>query len=364
MSDMNYSVVLLPGDGVGPEVTREAVRTLDLVAAKCGFTVAYDEQPVGGAAIDAQNDPLPDSVLDKCLAAHAVLLGAVGGPRWDQLTGAMRPESGLLKLRKALGTFANLRPVAVPDSLADASPLRAEAVRGTDMLVVRELTGGIYFGEPRGREPEGDHERAYNTMVYSTPEIERVAGVAFDWAGKRRRSVTSVDKANVLVVSQLWRDVVQAVHEKSFADIELQNMYIDNAAMQLVLNPRQFDVIVTGNLFGDILSDAAATLGGSLGLLPSASIGGDVGLFEPVHGSAPDIAGQEKANPIAAILSVGMMLDFFDQNRGAEAVRRGVDDALDAGARTADLCRDGHRRVSTSEMGEEIRRGILNHLKR
>jgi 3-isopropylmalate dehydrogenase len=358
MSQQTYSIVLLPGDGIGPEVTRAAVDVLDLVAGAVGFALTYAEQPVGGAAIDAHENPLPDAVLEKCLAADAVMLGAVGGPKWDHHTGAMRPESGLLKLRKSLGAFANLRPVAVPDALADASPLRAEAVRGTDMLVVRELTGGIYFGEPRGREPAGSGEKAFNTMVYTTEEIDRVARVAFDWAGKRRRHVTSVDKANVLVVSQLWRDVVEQVQQKDFADITLQHMYVDNAAMQLVLNPRQFDVIVTGNLFGDILSDAAATLGGSLGLLPSASVGGRVGLFEPVHGSAPDIAGQGKANPVAAILSGAMMLDFLGETKGANAIRHGVNQALDAGARTADLCREGHRRVSTTEMTEEILRGI------
>lgn len=362
MSPSTYTIVLLPGDGVGTEVTQEAVKVLNLTAGLANFALEYEELPVGGAAIDLHKDPLPDSVLERCLAASAVMLGAVGGPRWDHLTGAMRPESGLLKLRKALGAFANLRPVAVPDSLADASPLRADAVRGTDLLVVRELTGGIYFGEPRGREPEENGgERAYNTMVYNTEEIDRVARIAFDWAGKRRQTVTSVDKANVLVVSQLWRDVVQKLHQTEFNDIELQHMYVDNAAMQLVLNPRQFDVIVTGNLFGDILSDAAATLGGSLGLLPSASVGGPVGLFEPVHGSAPDIAGQGKANPVAAILSAGMMLDYLGETDAASAIRHGVEVALDAGARTADLCREGHRRVSTTEMGSEIRRGVTEY---
>lgn len=358
MTDNTYSIVLLPGDGIGPDVTREAVAVLELLADRCGFRLTFDECPVGGAAIDQHDDPLPDSVLEQCQSANAVFLGAVGGPKWDRLTGAMRPESGLLKLRKGLGAFANLRPVSVPDALADASPLRGEAVRGTDLLVVRELTGGIYFGEPRARESEGEHERAFNTMVYTTPEIDRVARVAFDWAVKRRRKVTSVDKANVLVVSQLWRDVVQSIHDTDFDDVDLEHMYVDNAAMQLVLNPRQFDVIVTGNLFGDILSDAAATLGGSLGLLPSASLGGPVGLFEPVHGSAPDIAGKDIANPIAAILSVGMMVDFFGEAKAAAAVRHGVNEALEAGARTADLCREGHRRVSTKEMSEEIQRGI------
>jgi len=356
MTNKSFHIVLLPGDGIGPDVTKEAVATLDMVAAAENFSITYDEQPVGGAAIDALNHPFPDAVQERCLASSAVLLGAVGGPKWDHHTGAMRPESGLLKLRKALGAFANLRPVSVPDSLAEASPLREEAVRGTDMLVVRELTGGIYFGEPRGRESDASGEKAYNTMVYTTGEVDRVARVAFEWARKRRNQICSVDKANVLVVSQLWRDVVTGLHKKEFSDTQLSHMYVDNAAMQLVLNPRQFDVIVTGNLFGDILSDAAATLGGSLGLLPSASLGGPVGLFEPVHGSAPDIAGKNIANPIAAILSAAMLLDSLGEARGAQAIRDGVQQALGAGARTADLCRAQHRRVSTSEMGEEIRR--------
>jgi 3-isopropylmalate dehydrogenase len=240
--------------------------------------------------------------------------------------------------------------VAVPDALAAGSPLREEAVRGTDLLVVRELTGGIYFGEPRGREGEGDEERAYNTMVYTASEIERVARVAFAWAGKRARRVTSVDKANVLVCSQLWRDVVTRVREAAHPEIALEHMYVDNAAMQLVLNPRQFDVIVTGNLFGDILSDAAATLGGSLGLLPSASVGGPVGLFEPVHGSAPDLAGRDMANPIAAVLSASMLLDHLGESGAAGAIRRGVDGALGAGARTADLWREGLTKMGTTAM--------------
>ncbi len=358
MSENKYHIVLLPGDGIGPEVINEAIQVLDLCASQSGFSVTYAEHPVGGSAIDQHQDPLPDFVLEDCLKADSVLLGSVGGPAWDHLTGNLRPESGLLKLRKELGAFANLRPVAVPDALANASPLRAEAVRGTDLLVVRELTGGIYFGEPKGRETRDGQEVAYNTMIYSSSEVDRVARIAFEWAAKRRGKVTSVDKANVLVVSQLWRDVVQTLHKNSFQDIQLEHMYVDNAAMQLVLNPRQFDVIVTGNLFGDILSDAAATLGGSLGLLPSASIGGSVGLFEPVHGSAPDIAGKSIANPIAAILSASMLLDFLGEAQAAAAIRHGVEGALENGARTADLCREEHRRVSTSEMGEEIRRGV------
>lgn len=353
-----YKIVLLPGDGIGPEVTEQAVALLERISAPAGFKIDAIEEAAGGAAIDRYGHPLPDEVLQKCKQAHAVLLGAVGGPQWDHLTGELRPESGLLKLRKELGVFANLRPVSVPDALAEASPLRKEAVQGTDLLVVRELTGGIYFGEPKAREGSGAHETAYNTMRYTTMEIERVARIAFEWARKRRGKVTSVDKANVLVVSQLWRDVVQRMHDSEFNDVELNHMYVDNAAMQLVLNPRQFDVIVTGNLFGDILSDAAATLGGSLGLLPSASVGGDVGLFEPVHGSAPDIAGQGKANPIAIILSVAMFLDSVGDEKAAAAIRKGVQAALDSGARTADLWREGYTRTTTAEMAEIIMRDV------
>lgn len=350
----SYHIVLLPGDGIGPEVTAEAVRALEAVAGPCGFEVAFTEHTAGGAAIDAHGDPMPDEVIAACRASDGVFLGAVGGPKWDHLSGDMRPESGLLKLRRELGVFANLRPVSVPDALAEASPLRSEAVRGTNLLVVRELTGGIYFGTPKSREGTGDGERAWNTMIYTAPEIERVARVAFDWARKRDGRVTSVDKANVLVVSQLWRDVVTRVRQDAYPDVDLQHMYVDNAAMQLVLNPRQFDVIVTGNLFGDILSDAAATLGGSLGLLPSASVGGSVGLFEPVHGSAPDIAGQGKANPIAAILSAAMLLDHLGRGDAATAIRAGVTAALGTGARTADLWREGFRSVSTGVMADCI----------
>ncbi len=354
-----YQIVLLPGDGIGPEVTDEAVLLLEALAAAYDFTLRFTTEVAGGAAIDQDNDPLPDRVVEACLAADAVLLGAVGGPKWDHHTGAMRPESGLLKLRKSLGAFANLRPVAVPDSLATASPLREAAVRGTDLLVVRELTGGIYFGEPRGRRGVGDEEEAWNTMRYSAGEVRRVARVAFEWARKRGGRVTSVDKANVLVVSQLWRDTVTALQGAEFPDVALEHMYVDNAAMQLVLNPRQFDVIVTGNLFGDILSDAAATLGGSLGLLPSASLGGKVGLFEPVHGSAPDIAGQGKANPIAALLSVAMMLDDLGESAAAAAARSGVEAALADGLRTGDLWREGLTRASTAELGARIREHAL-----
>jgi 3-isopropylmalate dehydrogenase len=355
----SYKITLLPGDGIGPEVIAEAVKVLDATAEKRGFSVEYTTCNAGGAAIDAHNDPMPDSVVETCKASDAVLLGAVGGPKWDDLTGAMRPESGLLKIRKELGAFANLRPVTVPESLAENSPLRPEAVAGLDLFTVRELTGGIYFGQPVGEDGEGDEKKAWNTMVYSVGEIKRVARVAFEWARKRRNKVTSVDKANVLAVSRLLRDTVKALHEAEFSDVELDHMYIDNAAMQMVINPRQFDVILTGNIFGDILSDASATLGGSLGLLPSASVGGPVGLFEPVHGSAPDIAGQEKANPLAMILSVSMMLDDLGEGDGASDIRKAVEQVLDAGYRSGDLWREGNKLASTTELGNLVCEAIL-----
>ena len=354
-----YKLMLLPGDGIGPEVTEQAVRVLTEVGNKHDIQITFDEDHAGGAAIDAYNDPMPDSVVEKCKNSDGVFLGAVGGEKWDHLTGAMRPESGLLKIRAELGVFANLRPVSVPASLAAASPLREEAVQGTDMLVVRELTGGIYFGQPRDRSGSGDEETAFNTMIYSKGEVRRLARVGFEWARKRGGRVCSVDKANVLVVSQLWRDAVNELHKEEYSDVELSHMYIDNAAMQLVINPRQFDVVITGNIFGDILSDAAATLGGSLGLLPSASLGGDVGMFEPVHGSAPDIAGQGIANPIASILSMAMLLDEWDQPAAAKDIRSGVEAALNSGARTRDLVREGYTLVSTSEMTDRILEAAL-----
>jgi 3-isopropylmalate dehydrogenase len=270
----------------------------------------------------------------------------------------MRPESGLLKIRKELNVFANLRPVSVPAALADSSPLRPEAVAGVDLLTVRELVGGIYFGQPRGN----DGFEGFNTMRYTVPEIERVARVAFEWARKRRNKVTSVDKANVLDVSRLWRDTVKRLHAEEYSDVELNHMYIDNATMQVVLNPRQFDVILTGNIFGDILSDTTATLGGSLGLLPSASLGEKYGLFEPVHGSAPDIAGQGKANPVAMILSASMMLDFLGEGTAAAAIRKGYEVALAQGLRTADLWKEGSKKASTSEMADAIREAALKSL--
>jgi 3-isopropylmalate dehydrogenase len=353
-----YKITLLPGDGIGPEVVAESVKLLDAIAEKSDFSFEYTEALAGGAAIDAAGDPMPQASIDACKASDAVLLGAVGGPKWDDLTGAMRPESGLLKIRKELAVFANLRPVSIPSSLVESSPLRPGVVIGVDLLTVRELTGGIYFGQPVGN----DGFEAFNTMRYTVPEIDRVARVAFEWARKRRNKVTSVDKANVLEVSRLWRDTVKALHAKEFSDVELDHMYIDNATMQMVINPRQFDVILTGNIFGDILSDTSATLGGSLGLLPSASLGKGTGLFEPVHGSAPDIAGQGKANPIAMILSTAMMLDDLGEEKAATAIRKGLEAALGHNLRTADLCHEGYTLASTSEMGDLIRTETLRHL--
>lgn len=357
MSKPNYNIAWLPGDGIGPEVTREALRVLDAVASAYGFTVSANEYLAGGAAIDEMGEPLPEETRSACLESDAVLLGAVGGPKWADRTGDQRPESGLLALRKALGVYANLRPVMVPDSLSDASPLRSDRVAGTDVLFVRELTGGIYFGTPRGETDSG----MANTMVYSTDEIARIAHVAFQRAQRRGGHVTSVDKANVLEVSQHWRSVVSAVQEEQYPDVELRHLYVDNAAMQVVRDPRQFDVVLTGNLFGDILSDLAAALPGSLGLLPSASVGGEVGLFEPVHGSAPDIAGTGQANPIAAILSGALLLDEVDQADAARAVRQAVEATLDAGIRTGDLAESGGDAVSTSEFGQEVAERAVEH---
>ncbi len=354
MSQQNYDIAWLPGDGIGREVTEETIRVLEAVAQPHGFSLTFEEYPMGGAAIDSTGQPLPEETRQASLDAHAVLLGAVGGPKWDDTTGDQRPESGLLQLRKALGVYANLRPVTVLEHMAGGSPLRMDRVAGTDVLVVRELTGGIYFGEPRGRTTEGGEASAVNSMRYSESEIVRIARIAFEWAGKRDGRVTSVDKANVLEVSQLWREVVKRIHRTEYPEIDLNHLYVDNAAMQLVLDPKQFDVILTGNIFGDILSDLAATLPGSLGLLPSASVGGATGLFEPVHGSAPDIAGANKANPIAAILSGAMMLDELGQAEAAAAVRQGVGAALEAGYRTGDLWQEGQELASTTTMGEQI----------
>ena len=350
MSERSYHIAVLPGDGIGPEVVAQAMRSAEAAASRFGFSVGWDEQLIGGVGVDKANSPLPEQTLASCLAADAVLLGAVGGPAYDSLPSDKRPERGLLGLRKALGTFVNLRPVKVPRSLAERSPLRSHLVSGLDLLVVRELTGGIYFGRPSERV--GD--RALDTMVYTVPEVERVSRVAFEWARKRRGAVVSVDKANVLESSRLWRETVERVHADEFSDVTLAHQYVDNAAMQMVANPRQFDVILTTNMFGDILSDLGAALAGSLGLLPSASIGGVTGIFEPVHGSAPDIAGTGRANPLAAILSVSMMFVELGEVEAARAMDRAVDDVLDEGFRTADILDDTSTEVSTEIMGQLV----------
>ena len=331
-------ILVLPGDGIGPEVTREARRVLEAVARRHGPKLAFEEGLIGGAAIDARGTPLPDEVVERARGARAVLLGAVGGPKWDRMPVDARPEKGLLRIRKELGLFANLRPAAVFPALVGASSLRPEVVEGIDLLVVRELTGGLYFGEPRGRALVAGRREARNTMVYDESEIARIARVAFEAARGRRRHVTHVHKANVLEVSQLWVEVVEEV-ARAYPDVALAHQLVDSCAMLLVREPRRFDVIVTENLFGDILSDEAAMVTGSLGMLPSASLGeGGVGLYEPVHGSAPDIAGQDKANPLATILSAAMLLEHsLAAPAAASAVRDAVSQVLAAGHRTADL---------------------------
>ena len=335
-------ILLRPGDGIGPEVTLQARRVLDAAARGHGISLAFEEEKIGGASIDACGTPLSDSALAVARASRAVLLGAVGGPRWDRLPVDRRPEKGLLRIRKELGLFANLRPAAVFPSLVDASTLKREVVEGIDLLVVRELTGGLYFGEPRGTALVDGRREARNTMVYDEVEIARIARVAFDAAGRRRRQLTHVHKANVLEVSQLWVQVVEEV-AKDYPEIELSHQLVDSMAMLLLKEPRRYDVILTENLFGDILSDEAAMITGSLGMLPSASLGeGGIGLYEPVHGSAPDIAGQDRANPLAAILSAAMLLEHsLDAPKAARAVREAVAGALATGARTADLLAPG-----------------------
>ena len=335
-------ILLLPGDGIGPEVTAEARRVLEAGAGRFGLDLAFDEGEIGGAAIDACGVPLPDEVVDRARRCRAILLGAVGGPRWDHLPVDRRPEKGLLRIRKELGLFANLRPAQVFPALIEASSLRPEVVEGIDLLVVRELTGGLYFGEPRGVALVDGRREARNTMVYDEVEIARIARVAFEAAGLRRRELCHVHKANVLEVSQLWVTVVEEV-AKDFPEVELSHQLVDSMAMLLLRRPRDYDVIVTGNLFGDILSDEAAMITGSLGMLPSASLGeGGIGLYEPVHGSAPDIAGKDAANPLAAILSVAMAFEHsLEAPEAARAVRDAVAAVLADGHRTADLVPEG-----------------------
>ena len=350
---MDVRITILPGDGVGPEVTAEAVACLETVAERFGHRFSFQEALIGGAAVDATGDPLPAATLEHCHASQAVLLGAVGGPAWDNHPRHQRPESGLLRLRQALGLYANLRPVAVHPALEDASPLRPEIVRGTDLMFVRELSGGLYFGEPRSYSDEA----AVNTLPYTRVEIERVAKVAFELAAARRQRLVSVDKANVLETSRLWRKVVNDM-APSYPTVAVQHAYVDSFAMALITRPRDFDVVLTENLFGDILSDEAAVLAGSLGLLPSASLGGSVGLYEPIHGSAPDIAGQDKANPIGTILSSAMLLRHaLGLEAEALAVESAVDEALRGGHGTGDLQGARHRH-GTRSLGKVIREAI------
>ncbi|ADU62918.1 MAG: 3-isopropylmalate dehydrogenase [Pseudodesulfovibrio sp.] len=350
-------ICVMPGDGIGREIVAQAMRVLDKVAAKHGRACETTEALIGGCAIDATGVPLPADTVAKCKDSDAVLLGAVGGPKWDTIDPAIRPEKGLLGIRKELKLFANLRPATLFKQLTEACYLRPDIVaRGLDVMVVRELTGGIYFGEPRFDGMQDGERFGFNTMVYREHEIRRIARVAFEAARKRSSRVCSVDKANVLDVSRVWREVVIDEHARNYEDIELSHMYVDNAAMQLVRDPSQFDVMVTGNLFGDILSDEAAAITGSIGMLPSASLGeANPGLFEPIHGSAPDIAGQDKANPLATILSVSMMLRHsFAMAEEADCIESAVEQALEQGYRTGDIMQPGCRLVGCTEMAEAV----------
>lgn len=353
---MTQKILVLPGDGIGPEIVAEAVKVIDMLKSRHGLDVELDQAPIGGAGYDAAGHPLPEETLAKARQADAVLLGAVGGPQYDALERDLRPERGLLGIRKELGLFANLRPALLYPELADASTLKREVVEGLDIMIVRELTGGIYFGEPRGiRTLENGEREGFNTLVYSEHEIERIARVAYETAMKRGKRLCSVDKANVLEVSELWREVVIRVG-REYPEVELEHMYVDNAAMQLVRAPKQFDVIVTTNMFGDILSDAAAMLTGSIGMLPSASLNEKgQGMYEPIHGSAPDIAGKGVANPLATILSVAMLLRHsLGKAELAERVEKAVGTVLRQGLRTADIARPGEATVGTAAMGDAV----------
>jgi len=353
---MKKTICLLPGDGIGPEILAEGVKVLKAAAEKFSHDFVFETALIGGAAIDGAGDPLPEETVRKCRAADAVFLAAVGGPKWDALAPEKRPEKGLLRIRKELALFANLRPAMLLPELAGACLLRADiAAKGLDLVVVRELTGDIYFGEPRGQELRDGLRTGYNTMVYNEEEIRRIATVAFETARKRRGKVCSVEKSNVLETSRLWKEVVLETH-RQYADVELTHMYVDNAAMQLVRDPSQFDVILTGNIFGDILSDEASVITGSLGMLPSASMGASgPGLFEPIHGSAPDIAGQNKANPLATILSGAMMLRLgFDMGKEADAIEAAVRKTLADGFRTGDIMEPGKTLLGCKEMGDKV----------
>ena len=346
-------ILITPGDGIGPEVTEQAVQILKKVAPLFDIQLDIIEKPVGGIAYDLTGTPLPDETLNAAKISDAVLLGAVGGPKWEPLDFSVRPERGLLKLRSDLELYANLRPAAIYGDLVNASTLKAEVVDGADLMVVRELTGGIYFGTPRGVEERNGERVGFNTLVYSESEIRRIAKVGFETAMKRRGKLTSVDKANVLESTEFWREIVIDVGT-NFPEVELSHMYVDNAAMQIIRDPKQFDTMVTTNMFGDIISDAAAMMTGSLGMLPSASIGGEIGMYEPVHGSAPDITGEDKANPLAMILSVGMMMRYsFNLTEADEMIKKAVVDTLEK-YRTVDIMAEGKTQIGCREMGEKV----------
>lgn len=360
MASRPYKILLLPGDGIGPEVVAEAQKVILWFSENGKTNFTFDEAFIGGIAYDKTGSPYPAETLEKARSADAILLGAVGGPKWESLEYAVRPERGLLGIRKDLGLFANLRPAQCFEALADASTLKRDAIAGLDIMILRELTGDVYFGEPRGVTTENGVRIGRNTMIYHDWEVQRIARVAFELAKKRSKKVCSVDKANVLECTEMWREEVQKIRDTEYKEIELSHMYVDNAAMQLVRNPKQFDVMVTGNIFGDILSDCASMLTGSLGMLPSASLGekkdGKLpALYEPVHGSAPDIAGQNKANPLATILSVAMMLRYsFDMAKEADLLEYAVAHVLAEGHRTADIAQPGTKTVSTQEMGAAV----------
>ena len=351
---MAKKIVVIPGDGIGKEITDAAVRVLQKADEKFSLSLQYEYFDAGGAAYDKFGTPLPEDTVNAAKNADAVLFGAVGGAKWDKVDPALRPEKAILGLRKKLGLYANLRPVKVASALVDYSPLKRELVEGTDLVIVRELVGGIYFGDRCESEIKDGAERAWDLENYSVPEVERIAKLAFNTARLRGKKLTSVDKANVLATSRLWRRTVENLATE-FADVELNHLYVDNCAMQLAVNPKQFDVIVTGNLFGDILSDEAAVIGGSIGLMPSASIGMETSLYEPIHGSAPDIAGKGIANPIGTIMSAAMLLRYsLNEEKAANAIEQAVDAALDDGWRTADIYKDGAKRADTDKMTDVI----------
>ncbi|QZY53943.1 3-isopropylmalate dehydrogenase [Crassaminicella profunda] len=355
---MNYNIAVIPGDGIGPEVVRETTLVLEKIGELYGHNFNFTEVLAGGCAIDAHGEPLPEETLKVCKDSDAVLLGAVGGDKWDNLPGNKRPEQALLGLRKSLGLYANLRPAILFEQLKDACPLKPEIIGdGLDICVVRELTGGIYFGE-RGQKDTPMGKAGYDVEIYSEEEVRRIAKDAFEIAMKRDKKVTSVDKANILESSRLWRGVVEEV-AKDYPEVTLNHMYVDNASMQLVRDPKQFDVIVTTNMFGDILSDEASMITGSIGMLPSASLGGNIGMYEPVHGSAPDIAGKDLANPIATILSVAMMLRYsFNLGKEADTIEEAVKKVLDENYRTGDIASEGAKVVGTKEMGRLVREAL------